>query len=294
VRNEQQHTHQHVKAFTRPTCATGTIPQKSSSRGFRRAMKTVAAADADRAAAERAVTEAAELSAAMPSSGAINVDDAEAGGQHQHNQHQAAPPPKRQHSAMRTEGRGPASSFLNRKLPPRPPSQTEILRQKLQGGRMVAEATAAAEAATATAVAGMDLEPQLPPIWQEQQAPEQKHSRGSLSKAAALSGAQPTAASPVVPAACRPATAVPAATFHRTAEGLNVVYLSRRTQSDGQAAGGGKAKSTSGSVNTGWGTNFVRMDLKVGHDWLCGNVWCMPGRLQRNVQQGLPTLLHSW
>ncbi|KAI3428841.1 hypothetical protein D9Q98_007658 [Chlorella vulgaris] len=127
VRNEQQHTHQHVKAFTRPTCASGTIPQKSSSRGFRRAMKTVAAADADRAAAERAVTEAAELSAAMPSS------------------------------------------------------------------------------------------------------------------------------------------AVPAATFHRTAEGLNVVYLNRRTQSDGQAAGGGKAKSRSGSVNTGWGTNFVRMDLKHGH-----------------------------
>ena len=52
----------------------------------------------------------------------------------------------------------------------------------------------------------------------------------------------------------------------RTQDGLNVVYNKRKRAADDEPTGaaGGKASKAKASVNSGWGNNFVRIDLKVG------------------------------
>lgn len=75
-------------------------------------------------------------------------------------------------------------------------------------------------------------------------------------------------AAPALPPGPRPAAAPvphPAATdiaSHRTDDGLNVVYRKRTRTED--AGGAGPASKARATVNSGWGNNFVRIDMKVG------------------------------
>lgn len=52
----------------------------------------------------------------------------------------------------------------------------------------------------------------------------------------------------------------PDVTTHKTDEGLNVIFNRRKRSVEGDEAG---PSSKRASVNTGWGNNFVRIDLKV-------------------------------
>lgn len=66
------------------------------------------------------------------------------------------------------------------------------------------------------------------------------------------------------PARGPPADAAPpklAPVENRTDDGLNVVFLRRRQQ--GQGTSGDQGPAAQRSVNTGWGNNFVRIDMKV-------------------------------
>jgi hypothetical protein len=49
---------------------------------------------------------------------------------------------------------------------------------------------------------------------------------------------------------------------NRTDDGLNVVFLQQRQPEASE--GGGQEGQARRSVNTGWGNNFVRIDMKVG------------------------------
>jgi hypothetical protein len=54
----------------------------------------------------------------------------------------------------------------------------------------------------------------------------------------------------------------PEVASHRTEDGVNVVYR-KRTRTDDPEEGGPASKARA-SVNSGWGNNFVRIDMKVG------------------------------
>ena len=260
-------------AFSRASSSTSSASRASS---FRRPMKTAAAADADRAAAERAATQAAELSGALEAvgndpSGVTQLRDAGTGLLEQQPCRSAAA------AAGRAPG-GASASFLNRRVLPRVPSRVEELRQKLQGCPAAVAAAAAGdeegdaddelEPATASAAEPRPAAPRQPPRQQQQQHQQWRPPPLPALACATFTVCPAEAAMPEPGLAHPPAAAAPAATFHRTADGLNVVRLNRQTHSNAaEAAGGsgsGKAKGRTDNVNSGWGNNFVRIDLKVG------------------------------
>ena len=111
-------------------------------------------------------------------------------------------------------------------------------------------------------------QPALEPAQQQEQQQQQRRPRLQCASGGGVSTQLPIPASvPAPPAPARQAAATaapaapPAAIYHRTADGLNVVYLNRQAQQEQPEAGGGRGRTE--SVNTGWGNNFVRIDMKV-------------------------------
>lgn len=264
-----------ANAFSR--AGPSRAPLTSSRAGaFRRPMKTAAAAEADRAASERAATDAAQLAAAL-GEGQQGAEPA-AGGLEQ-----GVPQPA---PAPRPPPRMPAAgaSFLSRRVLPPSQARVQELRQQLERS-----------AAAATTGDGMPASAAGTRQVQRQQAPQEglpvpagdqtgaaagptpaafadrPSSAGHRAVGTAAPGAAAVAAAAA--AAVAPATAAAAATFHRTSEGLNVVYLNRQQQPDSHAGGRGGGKAKADSVNSGWGNNFVRIDLKVRRLGGCP-LWC--------------------
>jgi hypothetical protein len=283
------------KAFTRtapskpapaPRPAGGGVCNRSS--GFRRPMKTAAAAEADRAAVERAAAETAELEDALAAATAAAQEarhrrqkgaagQQESGDDAAHHPHQPAPTPA-----------GQAPSFVNRRRASamRPLSTAAAqLRGQTERADPPAAAAAAAEGSSLSREEAAAAEPrpqrqQPPPSQQQQQQPalepaqqqeqqqQQRRPRLQCASGGGVSTQLPIPASvPAPPAPARQAAATaapaapPAAIYHRTADGLNVVYLNRQAQQEQPEAGGGRGRTE--SVNTGWGNNFVRIDMKV-------------------------------
>ena len=74
---------------------------------------------------------------------------------------------------------------------------------------------------------------------------------------------QPAVPAPAEPPAVRAKIALLSSAVSRTDDGLNVVFLKRWQQAESSA--GGDQGPSPRSVNTGWGNNFVRIDMKVRH-----------------------------
>lgn len=247
-----------ARAFSRAAPARAPPRGSRAAATFRRPMKTAAAAEADRAAAERVAADESQLEDVL---GQEQPSTAPAAGMLQPGSRPApAPiPPPRPPAA--------AASFLNRRV--LPPSQASVqeLRQQLQRSTPVIAAAAAAAAPAAAAAAGAESGPVSVQAVQQAQweATSPAAAAGSSTRAALDSrpSASHQAAGTLAPGMA--AGAVPAATFHRTAEGLNVVHLNRQQQRgvDAHAGGRGGTKAKADSVNSGWGNNFVRIDLKV-------------------------------
>ncbi|KAL4428000.1 hypothetical protein ABPG75_002089 [Micractinium tetrahymenae] len=173
-------------------------------------------------------------------------------------------------------------SFLNRKVLPRAPSWAEEPRQQAEragpsAGAPVAAVPAATAGGEAAAAMGMQRSESTRPRSQlrEQQSTDVPPAAGGAVAAVPPSRsatAQPAAAGQASGAAAAAATAAapPTATFHRTADGLNVIFLNRQQPAAAAAdVAGGKgagrpSKGKAESVNGGWGNNFVKMDLKKG------------------------------
>lgn len=296
------------KGFRRRTLATTVKPMLAVGAGGRaaarpsfRRIKTAEAAQADRAAAEQAGAEEAELAAALAAAQAATAEEGPAeaqrlppfvpaqptrqeqeasGRQHAAVEQLPTSHPSALSTAMPPASRASGPSFLNRRALTREPSGAQEARQQAQGrGDPPAEGpcpTALAEAPTCAGGAGAadmgcssaancypsgqrggaaPCTPAAAAAAAPDQAPPARPRAGIQATTAAAAGA--------AAAASRPAT------FHRTADGLNVVFLNREQPSAGADAVGGKAasrggKGKTGSVNSGWGNNFVKMDLKVG------------------------------
>lgn len=305
----QQQTAAQSKGFSRnaaPSSKTSFARMSSGSSssarpGFRR-MKTAAAMQADRAAAERAAAEGAELAAALAAPDSAAVDEVE---QQQHllqggtvetsprlPRHQQPAAPAAPRPARPAAQRG---GFMGRQvLAPRAPSTTDELRRQLERGSttVAAAASAGAEeplpagdsqpaehnAAAAPAQQQGQARKQPPAITQQQlqqRTAALPTARPAAAAAADAAGAAAGTGSLAAARAAASAASAPAATFHRTADGLNVVFLNRQAQQQQQQQTGDtggsrvKGKSQTEGVNSGWGNNFVKMDLKVG-----GRVWC--------------------
>ena len=251
-----------ARAFSRAAPARAPPRGSRAAATFRRPMKTAAAAEADRAATERVAADEAQLEA-VP--GQEQQSTAPAAGMLEPGSRPApAPiPPPRPPVA--------AASFLNRRVLPPSQGRVQELQQQLQRSTPV---TAAAAAAAAAAVAAGG---ESGPV--SVQAVQQAH--WEATNPAAAAGSSTWAALDSRPSASHQAAgtlapgmaagAAPAATFHRTAEGLNVVHLNRQQQRgvDAHAGGRGGAKAKADSVNSGWGNNFVRIDLKVRGSGVC-------------------------
>jgi hypothetical protein len=290
-----------TKAFTRTAPSKPAPPPRPAGGGvcnrpggFRRPMKTAAAAEADRAAVELATAEAVELQGALAAAAAAAPEvrhrrqegmagQQESGDDAAHQAHQPAP-----------TSAGQAPSFLNS----RRASAARPLSVAAAQPRAQAERTDSPAAAPAAATEGSDIgreeaaaaearpqRQQLPLSQQQQQQPapepaqqqlpgqqsQQQQQQSPRLRSASGGGAStepPNPASvPAPPAPDRKAAATaapaapPAAIYHRTADGLNVVYLNRQAQQEQPTAGAGRGRTE--SVNTGWGNNFVRIDMKV-------------------------------
>lgn len=259
------------RAFVRsakPAAPAGSKPRAAGA-PFRRQMKTAAAADADRAAAERAAADAAELAVAVGSGGLEQGEELaplQAEGATDAPQRQPRSRPAAATAGSAAPRPAANASFLNRKVLPRPPSMVEELRQKLQPGGAVAAAaevaSPAVEVAASEPAAAAEREPGASAAPWHPQPPAGSR---TMQPAPLPVPPRPAVAAPMRSAPA--AAAVPTATFHRTADGLNVVYLNRQAQhkkqqEEDEAAGVGKGRFKA-DVNSGWGNNFVRIDLKV-------------------------------
>ena len=258
------------RGFTRSAAAPCPVAAAGRAGTFRRPMKTAAAAAAERAAAERAAKEEAELKAVLAASSGVE-QAAEQAAAARPSQRLAAQPSQQLHAA------GQHASFLNRRVLPQAPNRTEEMRRQLgrsmsAGAAAEAGGEAAADEPQWPAQPHQEVQepPPPPPPQQQPTAQVQAPHRQQHLPSAARPGAR------LAPAAAA-AAAPPAATYHRTADGLNVVYLNRHAQQTQQEVGGGarggKAKE---NVNSGWGNNFVKIDMKVGGvGWVRGvsNCW---------------------
>ncbi len=288
-----------VTGDTKPAAAASSTARCGSRSGFRRSMKTAEAAQADRAAAERAAADEAELSAALAPVGTaapggegapeqrtfrgeVSVclsrqQQRKAAGStcNQYAVTQAAPHARNPAAvaAVPPASRAGGPSFLNRMALPRQPSQAAEERQESQERGDPSVRTMLPPASAATTMrkeveAAMHVRPcsaaavNRPPSGEQADA-ERRADRAAPPAARrqpALprppSGGQTANAPPMVAAAQQPAT------FHRTADGLNVIFLNRQPAAAAASAAGSKGKAE--GVNSGWGNNFVKMDLKVG------------------------------
>jgi hypothetical protein len=124
---------------------------------------------------------------------------------------------------------------------------------------------AAAPAAQAVERSSDAADPQRSQAAPSHAAPlDRGASEGRAAPRQAASARQPAAAPPVAlrPPAAPKAPPANAPVTNRTEDGLNVVFLKRRQQ--GTDAGGGEGGPAGPrSVNTGWGNNFVRIDMKA-------------------------------
>lgn len=259
-----------ARAFSRAGPARAPPGGSRAAGGFRRPMKTAAAAEADRAVAERAAADAAQLEAALA-------------GEPQAAQAPAAPAPgtagmleqdalQPAPAAPLPQSRPPAAgaSFLNRRV--LPPSQTRVqeLRQQLARSAPEAAAGGGRPAPAPAAEGSQQALQQALPVPHGSQAGAAGRPAPAAPAGRASARRQAASAPPSSTAATAAAGAAPAATFHRTAEGLNVVYLNRQQpEQERQPSGKGGSKAKADSVNSGWGNNFVRIDLKVRGWALC-------------------------
>ena len=145
---------------------------------------------------------------------------------------------------------GPRHHFLNRPLPQSSqPSAAPAAEDSSNRGDVAVAATLRGPASATS-----DLEhtrapsSRLAPPEVQQAAIQAKHakSEGVAQAPPSTAGTEPAAAAP--------------ATFCRTADGLNVVYMKRDAASAADSEAQRKQQRT---VNSGWGNNFVRIDLKV-------------------------------
>eukprot|EP00887_Chlorella_sp_A99_P001903 scaffold18.g1903.t1 len=102
-----------------------------------------------------------------------------------------------------------------------------------------------------------------PDAWEEQQRGQEPQRSHMAAPSAAGAVPAPRAAE----AACASAAPeAPKAAFHKREDGLNVAYVRRGAAAPAEAGGraGASKAASKAAVNTGWGNNFVRIDLKKG------------------------------
>lgn len=216
-------------------------------------MKTTAAADADRAAAKRSA--AVVAMSACPAEEEVDIDAQTLAWQ----QDGSSSRPSQRARSGAAGNEWATSSFLALSLPASlAPASIDQAGQSLHGR----DATVAY---AATDVGGLMLEPLGHP------SPADPREEDTACRHPALKPHGLTSASCAYARRMRaPALALDGTAesfFQRTADGLNVVRLRRQAvQADSEVtsgAGSSRSQKRGEGVNSGWGNNFVRIDLKV-------------------------------
>jgi hypothetical protein len=245
---------QQCRKFSRSLLATGVCAPSSRAPSFWRPMKTAAAADADRAAAKRSAAEAGK-STCLVEKGDGSDDLTTAW---QQDEPSSRPPQRARTSSAPNEWA--TSSFLDWKLPAGSASGNV----DQPGQRLQNQHATVPHAATDLGGSRQEAVGQL--------LPADPHEEDAATQRPALQPRGPTSAAQTH-ARHMPTTAVAIGgtaegRFHRTADGVNVVRLHRQaTQPGGEVtsgAGSGRSQGRGHGINSGWGNNFVRIDLKVG------------------------------
>lgn len=314
----------------KPAAAASASARRGARPCFRRSMKTAEAAQADRAVSEQGAADEAELAAALAAVGTAQAAQGGEGVPELQAPGVPSPAPHRQHQQQVTAGslpvQRPASppaavprpavlaavmpacgtagpSFLNRRAIPPQPSQAGERRQQAQeevapSAQALLPTASSAATVRQGGVDAVDVHCSSAAAASGHLSGQQSGAAPSAERPAAAAAprqagpAQPQSGSQAASAAVAsaPAAAAKPATFHRTADGLNVIFLNRQQPAAAAAAAGSKAAGRSGKggadgVNSGWGNNFVKMDLKVGVLWWCrGSAGLGPGARASNMR----------